>query len=138
MQIIKSLSFFAALVAVMALATPDGRAQIIYEDQAVGHDSPIPEVQKRHTIGREYEGLKPGLGREEVYFAFSPCLKVGWIKRQAMAADQWRVEVQKMAEQCRIAPLSASESDVMVNYLATYYGPDKRLSVETRDELDVP
>ena len=116
----KLISVAATLV--VLIATPAALAQVHDQDRDVGYSSPIPNRDVSPTLGKEYDGLKPGLGREEVYFAFSPCLKTGWIKRQFLSAKQWRIEVDKMATQCGIAPLGEDETGVIVNYLATNYG----------------
>jgi hypothetical protein len=116
----------ATILCVIALIflgySTSASAQVHEQDRVVGYSSPIPDRDVGPTYGREYDGLKPGLGREEVYFAFSPCLKTGWIKRQSMSAETWRAEVEKMATQCGIAPLGEDETNVIVDYLASEYG----------------
>jgi len=116
----KLIAVAATLMAL--IVAPAGLAQVHDQDRIVGYSSPIPEPELAPTLSREYDGLKPGLGREEVYFAFSPCLKTGWIKRQSLPAKQWAIEVEKMATRCGIAPLGEDETGVIIDYLATNYG----------------
>jgi hypothetical protein len=111
------------LLALMLATAPQVVAQADYDDGVIGSTSPIPDMETRHTYGKDYDGLTPGRGREEVYYAFSPCLKTAWILRQQLSLSEWQTQIAKMATQCGIAPLAAAETEIMSEYLAQYYGP---------------
>jgi hypothetical protein len=113
------------LFALILATTPQALAQTNYDDGVIGSTSPIPDTETRHTYGKDYDGLTPGRGREEVYYAFSPCLKTAWILQQQLTPSEWQVQIAEMAAQCGIAPLGADESGAMLEYLARYYGPPK-------------
>ncbi len=91
------------------------------------YDSPIPEER---TLGRDinrsdsgsFGGLKPGLGREDTYYAFSGCFKVGWIKRQNLRRTEWDMAVDKLVLDCNLLPLGEEEKTIIVNYLVANYG----------------
>jgi len=120
------LTILAGTTTLAVLVGSPTNAQHGYGDRVIGHTSPIPDVDRpTPTRTNEYDGLKPGLGREETYFSFSPCLKTGWIRRQQLTLDQWVVEVEKMADQCGIGPLEDDEMLTITNYLATNYGPQR-------------
>jgi len=116
---------FTALVVALALPLQAGYAQPFNDDRVIGYSSPIPEQQVSPTIGRDYDGLMPGIGREEVYYTFSPCLKTGWIKRQALDRATWLVEIDKMAKSCGLDALGNTERHVMADYLVANYGPQE-------------
>jgi len=113
------------LLALMLMMAPQAMAQADYSDGVIGSTNPIPNLETRHTHGKDYDGLTPGRGREEVYYAFSPCLKTAWILRQQLTLTEWQAEISKMAIQCGIAPLAAGESQIMSEYLVRYYGPQE-------------
>ena len=110
-------------LAACMMASTASLAQNDPTDDPSGYETPIPGRDVPVTYAREYEGLKPGRGREETYFAFAPCLKVAWIKEQKLSLEAWRAEVPKMADQCGLGELGSDEFDVITNYLATNYGP---------------
>lgn len=97
------------------------RAQPAYEQ----YESPIPDER---SIGRPkadsgaFGGLKPGLGREDTYYAFSGCFKVSWIKKQRLRRTEWDMAVDKMVMDCNLLPLEEDEKNIIVNYLVAHYG----------------
>jgi len=108
-------------LAVALLCTAGARAQPAYEQ----YDSPIPDeptFMRSHGSGQNFDGLRPGLGREETYYLFSGCLKIGWIKQQRLRRTEWEMAVDKMAMDCKLDPLEGDERDIVVNYLVRNYG----------------
>ena len=91
-------------------------------ENVVGYKYPLPGTETPVTYGKEFEGLAPGRGREETYYAFAPCRKLAWIKEQNKTLDEWKVEVPKMATECKIGTLVNSELEIIAGYLADYYG----------------
>ena len=88
------------------------------------YESPIPEERAFNVPGQRasYGGLTPGVGREDVYYAFSGCNRVGWIKQQRLTRTQWELAVDKMAQDCDMEPFEGSEKEILVNYLTRHYG----------------
>ena len=111
--------WLAASLIGIAFCTPVG-AQTLDDF----YESPIPEERtfnaqpQRESFG----GLPPGFGREDVYYAFSGCNKLGWIKQQRLTRTQWELAVDKLAMDCEMEPFDPSEKEVLVGYLTRYYG----------------
>jgi hypothetical protein len=100
-----------ALTSGVAMAQPDQQYQ-----------SPIPEDRTFLRKDDKYEGLAPGEGREDTFYAFQNCFKIGWIKRQKLTRTEWDMAVDQMVKDCKMDPLEAEEKETIVNYLATNYG----------------
>jgi cytochrome c len=103
--------------ALLLLASPALMAQTIHD-----FDNPIPEQRTFLRDSEEYEGLKAGPGREETYYAFKGCYKIGWIKRQTLTRTQWDMAVDKMAQECNLEPFAPDDKQVIVDYLVAAYG----------------
>jgi hypothetical protein len=101
----------------LGLAAGPALAQTIDE-----YDNPIPEERTFLRDRDRFEGLTAGPGREETYYAFKGCFKIGWIKRQKLTRTEWDLAVDQMARDCNLDPFAPEEKEVIVEYLATYYG----------------
>ncbi|MBI1182530.1 MAG: hypothetical protein GC201_18465 [Alphaproteobacteria bacterium] len=103
-------------MALLVLA-PAAEAQTIHD-----FDNPIPEERTFLHNNDQFEGLKPGPGREETYYAFKDCFKIGWIKRQNLTRTQWDMAVDQMVKQCNLEPFAPDDKKVIVDYLVASYG----------------
>jgi hypothetical protein len=103
---------------VLGLLAGSALAQTI-DDQ---YQSPIPEERTFLQKDDKYEGLSAGPGREDTYYAFRNCFKIGWIKRQKLTRTEWELAVDQMISDCKQEPLEADEKQTIVDYLVTYYG----------------
>lgn len=86
------------------------------------YQSPIPEERTFLRNNDQFEGLAPAPGREETFYAFRNCFKIGWIKRQKLTRTEWDMAVDQMLKDCNQDPLDADEKEIIVDYLATNYG----------------
>ena len=104
-------------VALLVLAPAPLLAQTIHD-----FDNPIPEERTFLRGGDEYDGLAPGPGREETYYAFKGCYKISWIKKQHLTRTEWDMAVDKMAQDCQLEPFAPDDKQVIVDYLVAAYG----------------
>ncbi len=104
--------------ALLGLMTSAAIAQSL-DDQ---YQSPIPEQRTFLQKDDKFEGLVAGPGREETFYAFRNCFKIGWIKRQKMTRTEWDMAVDQMIKDCNQDPLDADEKQTIVDYLVAYYG----------------
>ena len=105
-------------VAMAGVLTGTAFAQSL-DDQ---YQSPIPEQRTFLQKDDKYEGLVAGPGREDTYYAFRNCFKIGWIKRQKLTRTEWDMAVDQMMVDCKQEPLEADERETIVDYLVTNYG----------------
>ena len=73
----------------------------------------------------DWEGLPPGLGREEVFYNCQACHSLMLVKQQGLNREDWDETLTWMIEEQGMAEVSADEHDRIVDYLATYYGRDR-------------
>jgi hypothetical protein len=102
----------------LGLLSASAAAQTL-DDQ---YQSPIPDDRSFMRNDDKYEGLAAGPGREDTYYTFRNCFKIGWIKRQKMTRTEWDMAVDQMLKDCKQEPLDADEKETIVEYLTTYYG----------------
>jgi hypothetical protein len=86
------------------------------------YQSPIPDERTFLRKDDQYEGLAAGPGREDTFYTFRKCFKIGWIERQHLTRTEWDLAVDQMLKDCKQEPLEADEKETIVEYLATYYG----------------
>jgi len=86
--------------------------------------NPIPPVPEPKKPLQDWGGLKPGLGREETFYACVPCHTEGRIVRKHMSRDDWAATIDSLTEHNEVPPLEDDERELILDYLAENYGPE--------------
>lgn len=73
----------------------------------------------------EFEGLAPGAGQEEVFYACSACHSTQLVQQQGLDRARWDKLLVWMVEEQGMAEIDAPERALILDYLAKEYGPDR-------------
>ena len=93
---------------------PDGlRQPIAASNQPAGH------------AADEWDGLPQGPGREAVYGLCSACHSLMIVKQQGLSRPDWDETLVWMVEEQGMPELDAETWDLVLDYLAEHYGPDR-------------
>lgn len=74
--------------------------------------------------GEDWDGLPPGKGREEVFYSCQACHSLAIVKQQGLSREWWDDTLTWMVEEQNMAELDEEDRALVLDYLATHYGPD--------------
>lgn len=74
----------------------------------------------------EWDGLVPGEGREDVYYACQACHSLNIVKQQGLSAASWLETIEWMVEEQGMTEPEPDELARIVDYLGEWYGQDKK------------
>ena len=78
------------------------------------------------VVAEEFEGLAPGPGQEEVFYACSACHSTRIVQQQGLDRDRWSKMLVWMVEEQGMAELDEPERSLILDYLTSEYGPDRK------------
>ena len=73
----------------------------------------------------DWDGLPPGAGREEVYYACQSCHSLSIVKQQGLDRQSWDESLVWMVEEQGMPELETEERDLILDYLSSFYGVDR-------------
>ncbi|MDX1581200.1 MAG: hypothetical protein R3360_06205, partial [Alphaproteobacteria bacterium] len=85
----------------------------------------VPPEREPKRVTQDWEGLKPGYGREDTYYACVTCHSIHRIKRSFKTREEWAETLRWLEEERNVPPLEDDEREVVLTYLATQYGPEE-------------
>ncbi|MBK5939113.1 c-type cytochrome [Halochromatium roseum] len=72
---------------------------------------------------RNWRGLPPGPGREEVYYTCTACHSIRMVTQQGLSRERWDETLEWMVEEQGMAEIEdPAVRDLILDYLATHYG----------------
>ena len=74
----------------------------------------------------EWQGLPPGKGREETFVLCGACHSLKLVTQQGLSRSRWDETIDWMVEKQEMEPLGAEERGLIIDYLAEFYGPDRK------------
>ena len=74
----------------------------------------------------DYQGLPPGQGRDEVLGFCGACHSMRLVTQQGLSRSIWDEVLDYMVEEQEMAELEPEDRKLILDYLARYYGPDRR------------
>ena len=104
-----------ALAAAMCLSAPAGAPAADTAPQS----APAAEED-------EYGGLPPGDGRDEVFGLCGACHSMKLVAQQGLSRSTWDEVLESMVEEHEMAELEPEDETLVLDYLAKFYGPDRR------------
>ena len=80
-------------------------------------------------FGREpeedWQGLPPGPGREDVFYACKSCHSLMLVQQQGLSRERWDDTLEWMVEEQGMNPIEDEATrDRILDYLAAHYGSD--------------
>jgi hypothetical protein len=75
---------------------------------------------------QDWQGLPPGKGREETFYLCAPCHSLKLVTQQGLSAKRWDEAIDWMVAEQEMPPLEADERNLIVEYLAKFYGEDRK------------
>jgi hypothetical protein len=74
----------------------------------------------------EYEGLPPGIGRDEVYGYCGACHSVRLVIQQGLSRESWDETLDWMVEEQGMGELDDETRSLILNYLSEHLNTDHR------------
>ncbi len=75
------------------------------------------------TAVRDWRGLPPGPGREEIFYGCSSCHSLMLVTQQGLSRDSWDETLEWMVEEQGMAEIEdATTRDLILDYLSTHFG----------------
>jgi len=74
----------------------------------------------------ELGGMPPAPGAEETYYACSACHSIKLVVQQGLSRESWEESLEWMVEEQEMEPLEPEDLKLILDYLSTYYGPDRK------------
>ncbi len=81
----------------------------------------------------EYQGLPPGIGRDEVLGLCGACHSMKLVTQQGLSRSTWSEVLEFMVEEQEMAELEPDDEKLVLDYLEKFYGPD-RLALQLKRE----
>lgn len=76
------------------------------------------------AASEDFEGLPEGPGREAAYFNCTACHSIQQVTQQGMDREDWGDALDRMVSSNGMHPMQPWARTMVLNYLATHYGPD--------------
>ena len=73
----------------------------------------------------DYQGLPPGKGREEVFGLCGTCHSMKLVTQQGLSRSTWAEVLVFMVEEQEMPELEPEDEELVLDYLAKFYGPDR-------------
>jgi cytochrome c len=106
--------FFAAVVVLWGWASS---TPVIAQEQSAKNTTADEE---------EWQGLPPGKGREETFYMCAPCHSLKMVTQQGLSAVRWEEAIDWMVAEQEMPPLDPADRKLIVDYLAKFYGEDRK------------
>ena len=74
----------------------------------------------------DFQGMPPGEGREEVFGYCGACHSLKLVTQQGLSRSNWAEVLVYMVEEQEMAELEPEDRKLILDYLAHFYGPDRR------------
>jgi cytochrome c len=74
----------------------------------------------------DWGGLPPGGGREQVFYSCQACHSLAIVTQQGLSREFWDETLTWMVEEQAMPELDEEDRTMVLNYLATNFGPDSR------------
>jgi hypothetical protein len=75
---------------------------------------------------QDWQGLPPGKGREETFYLCSPCHSLKLVTQQGLSARRWDEVIDWMLDEQELPALEPEDRTLIVDYLAKYYGENRK------------
>lgn len=108
---------------------PRSRAAPVPETTAAGDEalrtSPAMQAASVEDSEDDYQGLPPGVGRDEVLGLCGSCHSMKLVTQQGLSRVTWVEVLEFMVEEQEMPELEPNDEQLVLDYLEKYYGPDR-------------
>ncbi|MDX1483382.1 MAG: aldehyde dehydrogenase [Alphaproteobacteria bacterium] len=74
---------------------------------------------------QDWQGLPPGKGREETFYACAPCHSLRLVTQQGLSRRRWSETLDWMVAKQAMPELNPDDRELILDYLAKHYGEDR-------------
>ena len=85
-----------------------------------------PSALAQLATSDDWDGLPQGPGREEVFGICRACHSLMIVKQQGLTREAWDETLVWMVEEQGMPELDDEYLNLVLDYLASHYGPDRR------------
>ncbi len=75
---------------------------------------------------QDWQGLPPGRGREEVFYACAACHSLMLVTQQGLNRERWEESLDWMIAKQAMPEIAPQDRKLIVDYLARFYGEDRK------------
>ncbi len=97
-----------------------------------------PAAQGGAGEEQDWQGLPPGKGREEVFYACVPCHSLRLVTQQGLSRERWEESMDWMVTKQAMPKLDPDHRKLIVDYLAKFYGEDRKATGRKRRRRRIP
>ena len=83
----------------------------------------VTSVPRAQDVDETPEGLPQGSGRDETFYACTPCHSTRLVRNQALSRERWATTLDWMVERHGMPQLEDPERALVLDYLTTEFGP---------------
>jgi len=84
------------------------------------------EAEEQADKEQDWQGLPPGRGREEVFYACAACHSLMLVTQQGLNRERWEESLDWMIAKQAMPVLDPDIRKLIVDYLAKFYGEDRK------------
>lgn len=110
----------AALIASLLLAAAAGWTVF-----APAGGASAQSAEAAVTAEDEWDGLPPGEGREDVFYACAACHSLAIVKQQGLSRESWDETLDWMVEEQGMEQMEPEERALILGYLTEIFGIDR-------------
>jgi cytochrome c len=82
--------------------------------------------QEAQEEEQDWQGLPPGKGREEVFYACAPCHSLRLVTQQGLSRARWDQMLDWMVAKQAMPEVAPEDRKLIIDYLAEFYGEDRK------------
>ncbi len=81
---------------------------------------------------QDWQGLPPGKGREEVFYACAACHSLKLVTQQGLSRWRWEESLDWMIAKQAMPKIEPKERKLIIDYLTEFYGEDRKANPRPR------
>ena len=87
---------------------------------------------------QDWQGLPPAKGREEVFYACAACHSLKLVTQQGLSRRRWEETLDWMVAKQAMPEIGPKDRKLIVDYLAKFYGEDRKATGRKRRRRRMP
>ncbi len=87
---------------------------------------------------QDWQGLPPGKGRVETFYACAPCHSMRLVTQQGLSRPRWEETLDWMVAKQAMPELAPEDRKLIVDYLTKFYGEDRKATGKRKRRRRIP